>query len=129
MARAYSLDLRKRVVASVSNGLSTHQAARQFSIGVATVGRWYRAWRDEQRLEPGRQGKPKRSKLDPYEAFILGLIETADRDITLNEIAERLASEHAVHTCVSALHGFFKKRGITYKKRRLRRASKNVPMF
>jgi transposase len=34
MARAYSLDLRERVVGAIEEGLSTHQAAARFSIGV-----------------------------------------------------------------------------------------------
>ena len=41
-------------------------------------------------MEPGRQGKPKRSKLDEHETFILGLVEQR-RDIALHEIAEKLA--------------------------------------
>ena len=35
MARAYSIDLRKRVVEAVTGGLSTRAAARQFSIGIS----------------------------------------------------------------------------------------------
>jgi len=46
-----------------------------------------------ERLEPGRQGKPKLSKLDVHETFILALVDTDDRDITLTEIAEHLATE------------------------------------
>jgi hypothetical protein len=41
-------------------------------------------------LEPGRQGsghKPKTSKLNVHEAFILALVNTDERDITLAEIA------------------------------------------
>lgn len=124
MARAYSTDLRKRVVEAVAGGLSTRQAARQFAIGISTAGSWCRTWRKEGRLEPGRQGKPKRSKLDAHEAFILGLIDTADRDITLAEIVDELASQHNLKTCPASVHGFFKKRNITLKKRRRTQANK-----
>ena len=115
MARAYSVDLRQRVVAAIDEGLSTREAARRFSIGISTSGAWYRAWRSSGRLEPGRQGKPKVSKLDAHEAFILALVDTDDRDITLAEIAERLEVECGVKTSVSTVHAFFAKRGITYK--------------
>jgi len=118
MARAYSLDLRQRVVAAIDEGLSTREAARRFSIGISTSGAWYRAWRSSGRLEPGRQGKPKMSKLDAHEAFILALVDTDDRDITLAEIAEHLEAERGVKACVATVHAFFAKRGITYKKRR-----------
>jgi transposase len=116
MARAYSLDLRQRVVAAIDEGLSTREAARRFSIGISTSGAWYRAWRSSGRLEPGRQGKPKVSKLDAHEAFILALVDTDDRDITLAEIAERLEVECGIKASVSTVYGFIAKRGITYKK-------------
>ena len=38
MARAYSLDLRRRVVDAIEGGLSTREAARRFAIGIATAG-------------------------------------------------------------------------------------------
>ena len=129
MARALSLDLRKRVVEAIDAGLSTREAARRFSIGISTSGAWYRAWRSNGRLEPGRQGKPKRSKLDAHEAFILGLVETDDRDITLAEIAECLESERGVKACVTTVHAFFAKRDITYKKRRRTPPNSSVPTF
>lgn len=67
MTRAYGLDLRKRVVEAIEAGLSTREAARRFSIGISTSGAWYRTWRSTGRLEPGRQGKPRISKLDAHE--------------------------------------------------------------
>lgn len=117
MARAYGVDLRKRVVEAIDAGLSTREAARRFSIGISTSGAWYRAWRSSGSLEPGRQGKPRISKLDAHEAFILALVDTDDRDITLAEIAECLESERGVKASVTTVHEFFAKRGITFKKR------------
>jgi len=129
MARAYGVDLRKRVVEAIDAGLSTRAAARRFSIGISTSGAWYREWRSRGRLEPGRQGKPKLSKLDAHEAFILALVETDERDITLAEIAERLAAERGVKAGVTTVHEFFAKRGITYKKRRRTRPNSSARTF
>ena len=117
VARAYSLDLRKRVIEAIEGGVSSREAGRRFAIGESTAGAWHRAWRATGSLEPGRQGHPKVSKLDPHEAFILSLVESEDRDITLAEIAERLETERGVRTCAASVHAFFKKRAITYKKR------------
>ena len=127
MARAFSVDLRKRVIEAISGGLSTREAARRFSIGIATAGSWHRAWKATESLEPGRQGRPKVSKLDPYEAFILSLVETADRDLSLMEIADRLEAEHGVRACPATVHGFFDKRGITFKKRQHMRRNSCAP--
>jgi transposase len=127
MARAYSLDLRQRVVDAIEGGLSTREAARQFSIGIATAGAWYRLWRRTGDLRPGRQGQPERSKLDAHEAFILGLVDKV-KDIALTEIAERLAEERGVSACPATIWYFFDKRGITFKKRQRMRVSSSAQM-
>lgn len=111
MARALSLDLRRRVVAAIDGGLSTRAAARRFAIGIATAGSWHRLWRRTGDVRPGRQGKPSRSKLNAHEAFILGLIEES-RDIALAEIAARLAETRGVSACPATIWYFFAKRGM-----------------
>jgi transposase len=116
MACALSLDLRRRVVAAIEDGLSTRAAARRFAIGISTAGSWYRQWRATGHVRPGRQGQPRRSKLDAYEAFILALV-AANTDIALHEIAACLAEEHGVSAAPSTVWHFFAKRAITYKKR------------
>ena len=117
MACAFSLDLRERVIAAIEDGMSTRAAARRFSIGISTAGAWYRRWRATGDARPGHQGQPSHSKLDAYEAFILGLV-AEHKDIALHEIAERLEAEHGVRAAPSTVWHFFAKRGITYKKRR-----------
>jgi transposase len=127
MARALSLDLRRRVVAAIDGGLSTRATARRFAIGIATAGSWHRLWRRTGDVRPGRQGKPSRSKLDRHEAFILGLIEER-RDIALAEIAAHLAETHGVTVCPATIWYFLDKRGLTYKKRPRTRASRAARM-
>ncbi len=117
MARAFSLDLRRRVIDAITEGLSTREAARRFRIGVSTAGSWHRAWRATGSIQPGRQGAREGSKLDRHEAFILDLVDV-EKDITLAEIAARLSTERGVRSCAATVHGFFKKRGVTFKKRR-----------
>jgi len=127
MARALGIDLRQRVVEAIEDGLSTREAARRFSIGIATAGAWHRLWRASGDVRPRRQGHPGRSKLDPHEAFILALIEET-KDITLKEIAERLGSERGVGACPSTIWHFLARRGITFKKRPRTRQSRTAPM-
>jgi transposase len=87
MTRAYSSDLRQRVLDAIDGGLSTHKAAKRFDIGVATAVRWHRAWRDHGEREARKQGPKGGGKLDPHEVFILGLVE-AEPDITLVEVGD-----------------------------------------
>ena len=125
MARAYGIDLRRRVVGAIDGGLSARGAAARFSVGISTAIKWHRRWREEGSLEPGRQGKPKRSKLDEHETFILCLVEER-RDIALHEIAEKLAQERGVRTCPATVWYFFSKRGLTHKKRQAMPRSSNA---
>jgi transposase len=127
MGRALSADLRKRVIRAIEGGLSTRAAARRFSIGIATAGHWYRRYRRTGLVAAQKQGQPQRSKLDIHEAFILGLV-AENKDITLMEIAARLAGDYGVKACVGTIWKFFDKRGITYKKRRRTLQSKSVLM-
>ena len=125
MGRALSVDLRLRVVQAIDGGLTTREAARRFAIGIATAGAWHRLWRRTGSVAPGRQGPPVHSKLDAHEAFIMALVE-ADRDITLTEIAERLAAERGVEASRALVWYFFDKRGVTFKKRPRTRPSRTA---
>lgn len=125
MARAYGMDLRRRVVEAIEEGLSSRQAAQRFAVGIATAGAWHRLWRQTGDVQPGHQGKPKGSKLDAHEAFVLELVEKR-KDISLEEIAEQLAKERGISACPATIWYFFDKRGITFKKRQGMRASSNA---
>jgi len=127
MARAYSIDLRVRVIEAINGGLSTRQAAARFSIGIATAGSWYRSWRKRGEAKPLRQGNPGGSKLDAHEGFVLGLI-AAQKDITLHEIAERLLEEHGLNVQPSTIWYFLDRRGMTFKKRQRTPPSKSGRM-
>jgi transposase len=127
MGKPYSMDLRERVMAAIDEGMSTHQAAARFSIGIATAGAWARLKRSTGEIRPARQGKPKGSVLDAHADFIFGLIGEVP-DITLNEIADRLAEERAVKVVSTAVWKFLDRHDMTHKKRPLMRASKSVPM-
>jgi putative transposase len=62
MAKPYSEDLRERVVAAVEEGgLSRHQAAARFDVGVSTVIRWVQRFRETGSVAPGQMGghRPK----------------------------------------------------------------------
>lgn len=125
MARAYSSDLRERVIDAVAAGRSARSAAVRFGVGATTASRWARVWRTSGARQAGRQGKPRGSKLDRHEAFVLGLIE-AKVDITLHEMRRRLLDERGVEAGIGTLWRFFKRRKISRKKRRATRPSKSA---
>lgn len=125
MSHSFGADLRWRVIALISDGLSTRKAAARFSIGVSTAGKWFRRYRDNGETTARKQGQPPGSKLDDHEAFILGLVEETP-DISLGEIAERLLAERCVSAVPSTVWEFFNKRNITFKKRQRMQANSNA---
>lgn len=62
------------------------------------------------------QGRARRSKLDPHEAFLRGLIDKKV-DITLEEMRARLRDEHDLTVGLGTLWSFLDARDLTYKKR------------
>lgn len=125
MSHSFGADLRWRVIALISDGLSTRKAAARFSIGVSTAGKWFRRYRDNGETTARKQGQPPGSKLDDHEAFILGLVEETP-DISLGEIAERLLADRCVSAVPSTVWEFFNKRNITFKKRQRMQANSNA---
>ncbi len=57
MARACSMDLRERVVASVErDGMSCHGAAAHFGVAVSTAVKWVQRFRRTGSAAPGQMG-------------------------------------------------------------------------
>lgn len=125
MARAYSQDLRDRVIDAALGGLPARQAAAQFRIGLATAIRWVHRARQTGDRTAGRQGQPRRSKLDPHRDYILGLVE-ATPDMTISEMLDKLAAERDVYAARATLWTFLDRCGLTFKKRPRTRPSRTA---
>lgn len=108
MTRAFSDDLRSRVLVASRNGMSARSAAARFGIGISTAIAWIASAR-QGRLTPAKQGRRCGSRLDAHEDFIIGMIED-EKDITLNEMVLRLHEERAVLIGRSALDVWLRKR-------------------
>ena len=114
--RAYSEDLRTRVIAAVQEGgISKVEVARRFKIDRRTVYRYLeRAEQGElkARISPGRK-----RKLTPVQVQALQQQLEAHSDATLTEHAERFAKGHGVELAFSTVNLYCKRLGITRKKR------------
>lgn len=127
MGKPYSLDLRERVVTALEDGLSTRQAAVQFSVSIAAVGEWGRRKRAQGNVLPAKQGKPAGSVLDAHAEFILGVLREKP-DTTLEEMVARLAAERNVRVVWTTVWKFLDRHGQTHKKRLRMPASRSAPM-
>ena len=127
MARAYSQDLRDRVIDAALSGASVRQVAARFGVGDATAIVWVRRARESGERAARKQGQPRRSKLDPHREYLLGLISEAS-DLTISELLERLLVERSVRASRATLWTFLDRCGLTFKKSPPTRASKTARM-
>src|SRR5689334_15664463 len=89
---AYSLDLRKKVIAKVNEGiLKIKEIAAFFGINVRTIYDWRKQWETTGNLAPKtgfqRGHSHKITDLDAFKAFA-----EANADLTLKEMAEKLGN-------------------------------------
>jgi transposase len=114
MARALGDDLRFRVLKASAEGASARSAAARFGVGVSSAIRWIaRAKVGE--TTPRSQGRRCGSRLDEEANFIFEMIE-GRKDITLNEMVERLKAERSMRIGRSALSDWLRGHGWTLKK-------------
>ena len=128
MAKALSVDLRRRVVEAVEAGASCRQAAARFGVGASSAIRWVARYRKRGHVDPDKRGGNLRShRIDGHRDLILGWIGEQP-DLTLAEISERLSKAVAYRPLPSIVCRFFQRHGLTRKKRLAMRASKTVRM-
>ena len=115
MPRAYSNDLRERVVAAAGRGLSASGAARIFGVSISTAIRWTRRVRDTGSAAAKPCGGDTRSKLTDHATWLMELIKQQP-DLTLSEIQQRLRADKAVVVGYGTVWRFFASRKISFKK-------------
>jgi transposase len=121
------MDLRRRLLAAIDEGMSCRAAAARFGMAPATANRWRAQRRDTGSFAPKSQAGDTRSRrVEERRADILAIWETR-KDISLAE--PRLALiEVGLHVSVAGLHRFFIRRGITRKKRLATPSSRIAPI-
>ena len=114
MARAYSLDLRERVVAAVASGQSCRLAAKTFMVSVASVVKW-----SQRQRAVGSPAALKMGGRRPYlvareRDWVLSRI-VEKPDLTLRALLRELADRGLVVSYYALWH-FLQHEGVTFKK-------------
>ena len=113
--KAYSLDLRERIVQAVEGGMAQTVAARTFGVGVATVKRYlHRHAADD--LAPRTSSGRRRVIAADAEAALRTQLAAAP-DATLAEQVDQWAREQGVTVSVTTMHRSIGRLGWTRKKR------------
>src|ERR1041384_1392490 len=103
MPKAYSGDLRERVIEAVQTGASRHEAAERFEVSVSSAVKWLQRWRERRSAAQ----KPRGGSISPLEAFatdILALV-AEQPDLTLVETVVALRKRR-IKTSRSSLWRF-----------------------
>jgi len=122
MPRAYSLDLRPRLINAVEAGSSARDAARRLQVSASTAIKWVQRKRQTGYIEAKPMHGHPPSKLAPHKDRLLRLVAD-EPDLTLRQICERLAKD-GIHVSKSCLHRFLWRHRLRLKKDRSRRGAK-----
>lgn len=127
MGRAYSLDLRRRIVDYMSSGHTRREAACVYGVSMSTAVRLAVAARDFGDIAPKRQGRAPGTagKLAPHIDFLRDMVGK-NPDITLQELADSLKEVRGISVALSSIHRALVRSGLSYKKRSDRPGKKSL---
>jgi transposase len=116
MPRAYSMDLRERVVGAViEEGMSCHAAAARFGVAASSAIKWVQRVRKTGSAAPGQMGGHRVGILTGANRD--WLLERAARDFTLRGLVAELA-ERGVRVDYVQVWRFVHAEGLSFKKKR-----------
>ena len=105
MARAYSEDLRIRIVKAYEQGLgSIREIAQQFQVGKTFVSKLLQRWQEQGSVSPLPQGGGAKSKLESVHLEKLQKMVEEKNDITLAELKEGLKQSTGLEIRPSCLN-------------------------
>ena len=114
--KAYSTDLRHRILAAVQAGDGKSAVARRFCVERSTVRRYLRQWERTGSLAPKPiPGAPPAIAPEQYPALLTQL--TALPDATLEAHCDRWEAEQGVRVSISTMSRAQRRAGWTRKKR------------
>ena len=120
MPTPYPLALRERVVALLEGGREPLEVSVLMHLGVATVGRWKRTWKERGSVEPLPPRGGITEKLGVFgKEFLLSFVEQ-HADATLADMVEALHNHRAIDVSDSTISEFLVERGYTWKKKTFR---------
>jgi transposase len=121
--RAYSMDLRVRVLGAAEAGETTAELADRFAVSPAWVRRLRQRHRASGEIAPRKAKDPRVPKLRTHLPRVRELL-AATPDLTLAELRDELKVAVALSTLWAAVRGL----GLTFKRRRPGRPSRTARM-
>jgi transposase len=114
MPKAYSADIRERVIARVSSGASRRETAEHYEISASTAVIWMKCFEETGRCAAKPRGGST-SPLEEHADFLLALI-AEQADLTLDEVVSAMRKQRIAGSR-TAVWRFFERHKITFKKK------------
>lgn len=118
MTRAYSNDLRQRVVDAVLGGATCSAAAERFGVSHSSAIKWARRYRQRGNVFPDKMGGHRPYVLEPHRDFILQRVKQTPH-MTLARLQDLLAGR-GVHVSHDTVWRFLRREGLSFKKKPVR---------
>ena len=125
MARPYSMDLRERVVAAISGGMSRRRAAAQFGVSYSAAIEWMKRLDVTGSVAPGQMGGHKPKKISGEHRTWL-VARCRERAFTLHGLVAELG-ERGLIVDYRSVWEFVHAEQLTYEKRRWSPSSRTAP--
>jgi transposase len=116
--KAYSLDLRQRVVAAYEQGKgSIAQVAEQFNVGQTFVKKMLRQQRERGTVAPLAHGGGRQPALSEKEHRLVRQRVKEQPDVSLLELQEHLAATTRLAVSLPTIHRSLRRSGLSHKKK------------
>jgi len=125
--KAYSMDLRKRVLAMCDAGHGPTEVARVFDVSEAWVRRLKQRRREDGTIATRPWGGDRNSKFTGVSLAQLRTLIDEQPDATLEQLRDRCRQELGIECSASAIWRATQKLGLSFKKKRSGRRSKTAP--
>jgi transposase len=117
MPKAYSLDLRQKIVDAYDRGnISQRRIAQQFGVANSFVEKLLKQRRETDSIVPKVRVLQTPPKLNETHRAILAELVEATNDATLAELRDQLHERTDVRVGITTMHNTLKRMGITVKK-------------
>lgn len=125
MPKAYSLDLRQKIInAYTGGGISQRGLAKQFGVAKSFIQKLLKQYRETGSIAPKVRVEQTPPKLNDAHRVILAEIVEANNDATLAELRDKVYERTSIRVGTTTMHTTLKTMGLSVKKKRSTLTSK-----
>lgn len=117
MPKAYSLDLRQKIIdAYTGGGISQRGLAKQFGVAKSFIQKLLKQYRETGSIAPKVRVEQTPPKLNDEHRVILAEIVEANNDATLAELSDQVYDRTGIRVGTTTMHTTLKRMGLSVKK-------------